>query len=122
MLSIETRYIPGPIDCDLWELRYGELPSVDSRVRLRRLSECTCIGVVFALHTQEHARRKGYARILLTSVETHAREHGITLLACTVVDSNQASLRLFESLGYGRVVSWFNPATGHKLVLFTKAV
>jgi RimJ/RimL family protein N-acetyltransferase len=69
------------------------------------------IGVVLATHDTRKGwinrlaidpayRRKGYGKQLVHAAEDALHEMGLHLIAAFIEDSNAASLRLFEKLGY----------------------
>ena len=45
-------------------------------------------------------RRRGYASRLVTEAERVLREQGMTVIAALIEGGNEASLRLFDTLGY----------------------
>ena len=61
-------------------------------------------GVVeHSVYVDERARRRGVGRALLDALAAQAPEHGIWTIQTSVLEANEASLRLHEAAGY-RVV------------------
>ncbi|MBS3177950.1 MULTISPECIES: GNAT family N-acetyltransferase [unclassified Pseudoclavibacter] len=78
--------------------------SVDgSNVATARLSVLDGIGVVDCLVTARASRGRGYARLLLERAQHEAFALGASSCLAMVVDGNDASLRLFDRLGYHRL-------------------
>ncbi|KAB1638464.1 GNAT family N-acetyltransferase [Pseudoclavibacter terrae] len=78
--------------------------SVDrSLAATARLSVVDGLGVVDCLVTDRASRGRGYARLLLERAQHEALALGASSCLAMVVDGNDASLRLFERLGYRRL-------------------
>ena len=122
--NIAVHYTCPEIESQNWEIRAlsQDAVSIFGRVRLRRLLECTSIGVVFHLHTSDEQRRQGIASAMLDKLESHAVAHDISLLIATVKIDNMASPGLFDKRNYARLLTWRNPVTGSDLILFAKTL
>jgi phosphinothricin acetyltransferase len=71
-----------------------------SRVSRRRAYR----GVVeHSVYVDERARRRGVGRLLLDALAAAAPEHGIWTIQTSVIETNEASLRLHDAAGF-RVV------------------
>ena len=71
-----------------------------SRVSRRRAYR----GVVeHSVYVDERARRRGVGRLLLDALAAAAPEHGIWTIQTSIIETNEASLRLHDAAGF-RVV------------------
>ncbi|NYF13651.1 ribosomal protein S18 acetylase RimI-like enzyme [Pseudoclavibacter sp. JAI123] len=78
--------------------------SVDgSLVATARLTVVDGLGIVDCLVTDRASRGRGYARQLLKRAEHEAFALGASSCLAMVVDGNDASIRLFDRLGYHRL-------------------
>jgi ribosomal protein S18 acetylase RimI-like enzyme len=48
-------------------------------------------------------RRKGIGKALIAACEKALKERGVKIIACLVVEDNEASARLIEACGYVRL-------------------
>lgn len=91
-------------------------------VRLRRLSECTALGLIFALEVNPAHRRKGVAEALEKHLEAHALAHQITQLISTVRRDNFACQLLKQKMGARVASRWHNPRRESNLLLYYKVL
>jgi GNAT superfamily N-acetyltransferase len=92
-------------------------------MRLRRWSECYCIGVAFGLHVAEPYRRKRFANMLMLRAEEVARLNGMSLLLSTVRADNAASIGLVTKRGWwSGLGTVHNPKSGNDLLVYAKNI
>ena len=92
-------------------------------MRLRRWSECYCIGVAFCLFVDEAHRRKRVANMLMLHAEEVARLNGISLLLSTIRIDNPASIALVTMRGWASVLGEVrNPKSGNDLRVYAKSI
>ena len=115
-------YTLRPIRFDgvLWQSRAQEGEDVCASVKVRGLSECTCVGVIFHLETLAPFRRQGLASLLMREVEALAERENLSLLVSTVRVSNTPCRALHSKFGYEVAQTWNNGRTGNDLILFCK--
>lgn len=121
-LNLTTIYRPQEIGAETWEVRAmsPDASEVIGRVRLRRLYECSCIGVMFNLATSEAYRRQGIGKALLARLDAEALKHSMSLLIATVRTDNTASRSLLLQSGYVEQTCWHNPISGADLLLYVR--
>ncbi len=54
------------------------------------------------LAVAEEARGRGVGRVLIEAAEKWARDHGFSVLGLNAIATNEAALRFYERLGFGR--------------------
>jgi GNAT superfamily N-acetyltransferase len=92
-------------------------------MRLRRWSECYCIGVAFGLFVDESHRRKRVANTLMLRAEEVARLNGISLLLSTIRVDNPASIALVTMRGWASLIGEVrNPKSGNDLRVYAKSI
>lgn len=55
---------------------------------------------ILTVATAHSARRKGYGRAILSTLDEYAKEHGISLISLEVRESNVAAIELYRDAGY----------------------
>ncbi len=55
---------------------------------------------ILTVATTESARRKGYGKALLSTLDEYAKEHGIAQISLEVRESNIAAIELYRGAGY----------------------
>ena len=107
-----------------WALHAMDAASVCvGAMRLRRWSECYCIGVAFGLFVNESHRRTRVATLLMLRAEDVARLNGISLLMSTVLASNAASVGLVTKRGWWSGLGTIhNPKSGNDLRVYAKSI
>lgn len=108
------------LDGDMWQIRAQDGEEVCASLKVRCLSECTCVGVIFHLETLLPYRQQGLALRLMREVETLAAREGISLLVSTVRASNTPCRALHSKMGYKVAQAWNNERTRNDLILFCK--
>lgn len=92
-------------------------------MRLRRWTECYCIGVAFGLFVSEPYRRKRVANDLMVRAEEVARLNGMSLLLSTVRADNAASIGLVTKRGWwSGLGTVHNPKSGNDLLVYAKSI
>ena len=92
-------------------------------MRLRRWSECYCIGVAFGLFVDEAHRRKRVADMLMLRAEEVARLNGMALLMSTIRVDNPASVALVTMRGWCSALGEVrNPKSGHDIRVYAKSI
>ena len=111
-------------DDGAWALRaIGAGGACIGAMRLRRWSECYCIGVAFGLFVDEAHRRKRVANMLMLRAEEVARLNGMALLMSTVLASNAASVGLVTKRGWWSGLGTIhNPKSGNDLLVYVKSI
>lgn len=77
---------------------------------------------VLHLTVAEAHEGKGHAKALLCEVERVARANGARVLQCTIRMDNEASLRLFEGIGFAHVSTFRNERSGNNVGVFQKVL
>jgi len=70
----------------------------------------------------EGAEGKGYGSQILLLAEAKAIKQGASGLQCTIRSNNSSSIRLFDSKGYTKTVSFVNKKTGNWVHVFQKSI
>ena len=111
-------------DDGAWALRaIGAGGACIGAMRLRRWSECYCIGVAFGLFVDESHRRKRVANMLMLRAEEVAWLNGISLLMSTIRVDNPASVALVTMRGWASVLGEVrNPKSGNDLRVYAKSI
>ena len=108
---------------ECWQVRAMlESGEVVASVKMRTLTECSCVAVVFHLETREDYRRKGMAFAMLAELEATARRENISLLLLTVRMYNMPFRALLRNAKYVEDCAWNNGRTGNNLVLGRKVL
>lgn len=74
------------------------------------------------LSVDENHARQGHARALVEEAEKRAADHSARIAQCTIRDGNEASCRLFASLGYTQVSAFHNHRSGNKVWVLQKVL
>lgn len=107
-------------------LRYWQTVAADSAsevigsVKLRRLYEVSCVGVVYHLTVIEACRGQGVATVLLRHAVEFAAKQGISVILATILPDNEPSLRVARRCGFKAAEEFWNPQTGNDLSLYVK--
>jgi GNAT superfamily N-acetyltransferase len=110
-------------DGSTWLLRATNEQRCIGSMRVRRWSECHCIGVAFGLLVAEPYRRKRVANMLMLRAEEVARLNGMSLLLSTVLASNAASVALVTQRGWWSGLGTIhNPKSGNDLLVYSKSI
>ena len=77
-------------------------------------------GQILNVATHPEYRRRGLGRKIMEAIFYHARKNKITFITLEVRESNQAAIRLYESLGFypvGRLKGYYDSPKEDGLIL-----
>jgi L-amino acid N-acyltransferase YncA len=124
--SIKTRIRKSisDVSSDMW---YFETNTPDGAIhtgcaKLRRMSECTAMAVIFHVKVDSLFQRKGVGSHIIESIVSVAQANGIRVLLATIRAENTASRKLFEKHGFMGSEQWTSPQYGGRVVLYSKAL
>ncbi len=96
LILVAEELEPRPRTIGLVHIQIYDTPPVPSMVPRRRAH-------VENLIVDAERRRRGVGRRLIAAASDWARRHGADELLLTVWEGNDAAVRFYESLGFGRV-------------------
>ena len=119
--TLRTVRLSDTSEC--WQVRAVlDTGAIVASVKMRTLTECSCVGVVFHLETRVEYRRQGMAYAMLAELEGTARRENVSLLVLTVRMDNLPCRALIRKAGFYEVCAWNNGRTGNNLVLGRKVL
>jgi len=77
---------------------------------------------VLHLTVAEGEKGKGYAKALLSSAETRAREKSVRVLQCTIREGNVQSEGLFQAAGFLKASTFHNEHSGNNVGVYQKVL
>lgn len=70
----------------------------------------------------ESMEGKGYGKKIIIKSEKVAKSSGARIIQCTIRSNNFQSIRLFRSMGYKEVNSFYYPKSGNWVFVYQKCV